>query len=495
MRKVLFACSEVFPLIKTGGLADVAGSLPPALCDLRQDVRIILPAFAQALKVIGKTRCMARLSMPQGEVRILMGTLPETRVKVWLVDYPPFFDRPGNPYTGPDSKPWHDNADRFALFCRVIVEIVMKRTRLKWQPDLVHCHDWQTGLVPALLSLEENPPPSIFTIHNLAYQGLFPYSTFLALGLAEALWSYHALEFHEKLSFIKGGLVFADHITTVSPTYAKEIQTAEFGYGLEGLLQYRAAQLSGILNGIDTVAWNPEDDIYIPQQYSVRMVEKKKVNKKALQQTFELPERTGVLLLGMVGRMVYQKGIDIVLQALHELVKIPVQLVVLGSGEPEYEQAFQLLAEQYPENISVYIGYDEELAHQVEAGVDVFLMPSRFEPCGLNQLYSLRYGTLPIVRQVGGLADTVIDADAENIREGVANGFAFSGEQQYDLLQTVQRALALYADKLLWKKLQLTAMWRDSSWDHSAQEYVKLYEQVLRESKTDSMSQAVAVKK
>jgi len=483
MRKVLFACSEVYPLIKTGGLADVAGSLPPALCELKHDVRIILPAYTEALEAIGKTRCMARLTLIQGEVRILMGTMPNSQVKVWLVDYPPFFDRPGNPYTGPDNKPWHDNADRFALFCRVIVEIVMKRSRLKWQPDIVHCHDWQTGLVPALLSLEENPPATVFTIHNLAYQGLFPYSTFLALGLSENLWSYDALEFHEKLSFIKGGLVFADQITAVSPTYAREIQAPEFGYGLEGLLQHRSDCLTGILNGIDVDAWNPESDIYIAKHYSVRQVEMKQGNKKALQQTFGLPERSDIPLLGLIGRLVYQKGIDIVLQAIHELMKIPVQLVILGTGELEYEQALQKFAGQYPETISVYSGYNEGLAHQIEAGADMFLMPSRFEPCGLNQLYSLRYGTLPIVRNVGGLADTVNDANEANLLSGKANGVVFSGDQGWDLAQAVQRALTLYDDKLTWKKLQITAMWRDSSWDHSAQEYIRLYDQVFNANK------------
>ncbi|NOY67153.1 MAG: glycogen synthase GlgA [Gammaproteobacteria bacterium] len=489
MRKILFASSEVFPLIKTGGLADVAGSLPPALCDLKQDVRLILPAFPDAIKAMAKTRCMARINMPQGEVKVLMGNLPGTQVKVWLVDYPPFFDRQGNPYTGPDNKPWHDNADRFALFCRIIVEIAMKRTSLKWRPDIVHCHDWQTGLVPALLSLEKNAPSTIFTIHNMAYQGLFPYSTFLALGLPQKLWSFKALEFHDQLSFIKGGLVFADQVTTVSPTYAKEIQTAEFAYGLEGLLQYRADNLSGILNGIDMDSWNPESDAYIAEQYSVRKVDAKKSNKKSLQDKFGLPEDPDIPLLGIVGRLVYQKGIDIVLQAIHELMKIPVQLIVLGSGEQEYEQALQKFFNQYPDNMGVYAGYNEELAHQIEAGVDIFLMPSRFEPCGLNQLYSLRYGTLPIVRPVGGLADTIVDATEQNLEAGTANGFVFTGDQGWDLVEAVQRALVLFSDKLRWKKLQLTAMWRDYSWDNSAQEYVRLYALTMKAHKTRKVRQ------
>jgi len=477
MRKVLFASSEVYPLIKTGGLADVAGSLPAALCALKQDVRIILPAYASVMDKIGRVRCMARIDMPQGEVRILMGDLPGVAVKVWLVDYPPFFDRPGNPYMGPGGSPWHDNADRFALFCKVIVEIAMKRTRLKWKPDIIHCNDWQTGLVPALLAFEEQPPPSIFTIHNLAYQGLYPYATFVALGLPEQLWSHEALEFHDQLSFIKGGLVFADKVTTVSPSYAREIQTQEFGYGLEGLLSHRADKLSGILNGIDMESWNPESDAHITASYSVRHINGKRLNKKALQRKFGLPE-SNILLIGSIGRLVHQKGIDIVLQALHSLMKMPIQMIFLGTGEYEYQQSLLYYAEEYPDKIAVNIGYDEEVAHQIEAGSDLFLMPSRFEPCGLNQLYSLRYGTLPVVREVGGLADTVIDASTEAMEAGTANGFSVKGELSLDLIETLNRALALYQDKLAWKKMQITAMWRDSSWDNSAREYKRLYDEI-----------------
>ncbi len=477
MRKVLFASSEVFPLVKTGGLADVAGSLPGAMCALRQDVRIILPAYTEVLENIGRTRCMARLDMPQGEVRILMGSLPGTSVKVWLVDYPPFFARTGNPYMGPDGNPWPDNAERFDLFCRVIVEIAMKRTQLKWKPDLIHCNDWQTGLVPALLSLEEQAPPTVFTIHNMAYQGLFSHSSFVALGLADDLWSHDALEFHDQLSFIKGGLVYADRITTVSPTYAREIQTAEFGYGLEGLLQHRSKYLSGILNGIDTDVWNTETDPHIIEPYSVRNVEYKQLNKKALQQSFDL-RKSDVPLAGFIGRLVYQKGIDIILQAIDALVQLPIQLVFLGTGEEEYEQSLLHFARKYPGRVAVNIGYSESLAHQIEAGADLFLMPSRFEPCGLNQMYSLHYGTLPVVRNVGGLADTVVNTNAETLESGQANGFVFSGERPDDLVQSLRYAVKLFDNDLVWKKLQITGMWRDFSWDHSAREYIKLYDQL-----------------
>ncbi|HEC29527.1 MAG TPA: glycogen synthase GlgA [Gammaproteobacteria bacterium] len=482
LQKVLFASSEVYPLIKTGGLADVAGSLPAALCSSEYDVRLVLPAYQSVMDEISKMRCMARLSMPQGEVRIMLADLPGSSVKIWLVNYPPFFDRPGNPYLGPDSLPWHDNADRFALFCKVIVEIAMKRTRLKWKPDIIHCNDWQTGLVPALLSLEEGAPPSIFTVHNMAYQGQFPYSTFVALGLPELFWSYNALEFHEQLSFIKGGLVYADKITTVSPGYAREIQTEEFGGGLEGLLQHRSGDVHGILNGINIDEWNPETDRYIKQNYSIRTIEKKKINKKALQKIVGLPQKPAIPLIGFIGRLVEQKGIDIILQAMHEIMKESVQMVFLGTGDPEFQQALKKFVTQYPDSIAANIGYDEQLAHQIEAGVDLFLMPSRFEPCGLNQLYSFRYGTLPLVRKVGGLADTVINAGSANILTGKANGFVFDGDEDWDLLQALKRAINMYQDKLTWKKLQLTGMWRDSSWDSSALEYQALYQQVLADS-------------
>ena len=271
--------------------------------------------------------------------------------------------------------------------------------------------------------------------------------------------------------------MYADRITTVSPTYAREIQTAEFGYGLEGLLSHRAEYLSGILNGIDMDIWNTETDPYITEPYSVRHVEYKQLNKKALQQKFDLP-KSNVPLAGFIGRLVYQKGIDIILQAIDELMKLPLQLVFLGSGEQDYQQALLDFAEQYPDRIGVNIGYDEALAHQIEAGADLFLMPSRFEPCGLNQMYSLHYGTLPVVRNVGGLADTVVNSSAANLASGEANGFVFSGEQPADLVQVMHHALQLFENNLAWKKLQITGMWRDFSWDHSAREYIQLYDQL-----------------
>ena len=476
--RILFAASEAHPLIKTGGLADVAGSLPRALTGLKQQVRLVLPAYGSLLARIDRPREVAAFTIGDHAVRLLATTLPGSRVTTWLVDCPELYDRPGNPYLGPDGQPWPDNALRFMRFAEAVVRIANDAAGLNWQPDLVHCHDWQTGMVPALLSRQPTRPATVFTIHNLAYQGLFPHETFQALGLPPEWWSHHALEFHGQLSFIKGGLVFADRLTTVSPTYAREIQTPAFGYGLDGLLRHRADVLGGILNGIDTREWNPGTDPRLVQTYNRRTLAKKAINKTALQAQMGLPERDDVLLLGMVSRLVEQKGVDILIEALDALITRPVQLVILGSGEARFEQALQAARLRHPARIAVRIGYDETLAHRIEAGADVFLMPSRFEPCGLNQMYSMRYGTPPLVRPVGGLADTVIDATAENLADRTATGFHCHGEHGSDLLATVERARELWRQPERWRRLQDAGMRRDFSWRHSAGEYLALYRQI-----------------
>lgn len=480
--RILFVVSEAHPLIKTGGLGDVAGSLPQALTKLGCDVRILLPAYPACVERAGTLKSVASLSIPGSvdQVTLLAGRLPGTRVKIWLVDYPPAFDRTGNPYLDPDGRPWDDNAERYALLARVATAIAQKRAKLAWQPDVVHCHDWQTGLVPALLAQEARRPASVFTIHNLAYQGLFPHSTFVHLGLPPSLWAFDALEFHGLLSFIKGGLVYADKLTTVSPTYADEIQTPAFGGGLDGLLRHRAADLVGILNGIDERTWNPAKDPHLVARYSPRRLSAKADNKQALQRTFGLPVSVDIPLVGMAGRLVEQKGIDQVLLALPALMQRPVQIVVLGSGEARYEQALQAFAAQHADKIRVRIGYDEALAHQIEGGADMFLMPSRFEPCGLNQLYSLRYGTVPIVRRVGGLADTVVDASASTLAAGSATGIAFDGDDAADLLTAMDRALTLYQAKAVWTQLVQNGMAQDFSWDASARRYLDLYTRIAR---------------
>jgi starch synthase len=398
-----------------------------------------------------------------------------------MVDAPSFFDRAGNPYLDQEGSPWQDNAVRFSLFARAVIAVSQDRSGLKWKPDILHCNDWQSALAPALLFRQSQRPVTVFTIHNLAYQGLFPYETFVALHLPASLWSYEALEFHRQLSFIKGGLAFSDYITTVSPNYAREIQTPAFGCGLEGLLSYRQARLTGILNGIDIQEWNPATDPNLARNYDLDHLQNKRFNKTTLQKKVKLPPNPEIPLIGLIGRLVHQKGIDLVLKALPELLKKPVQLVLLGSGDSRYEASLRVWSNLYPQQFSIRIGYDEELAHLIEAGADIFLMPSRFEPCGLNQMYSLRYGTLPVVRKTGGLADTVVDATAKNISDGTATGFTFLEPDSTAMLTALFRALSLYKNNTAWKTMQRRGMRQDLSWESSARKYLKLYQRLLQE--------------
>lgn len=482
MPKVLFAVSEAHPLIKTGGLADFAGSLPVALQELRHDVRLVLPAYRPVLAQARAWREVARLDLPgHATASILEGTLPGTRVTCWLVHAPEWFDRPGGPYADASGHDWPDNAGRFALFARAVAQLALDEAGLNWRAGIVHCNDWQTGLVPALLSCEAQYPATLFTIHNLAYQGLFPAEQFQTLKLPAALWTHHGLEFHGRLSFIKGGLMYAGRINTVSPAYAGEITTPALGYGLEGLLQHRATHLSGILNGVDYRVWDPARDPLIIRNYSPAELAHKAANKVWLQRHCALPAQERIPLIGMVGRLVEQKGIDLLLAALPQLMKLPLQLVLLGSGARHFEDALQDWARRYPEQLSVHIGYNEELAHRIEAGADMFLMPSRFEPCGLNQLYSLRYGTVPIVRRTGGLADTVVDAGADNLKRDRATGIVFSEESGAALLDAVHRALDLFSRGATWRALMLAGMRQDYSWQASARRYSALYQQAMAE--------------
>jgi starch synthase len=480
--RVLFCASEVYPLIKTGGLADVAGSLPHALSKTGHDVRVVLPAYHDVMsKLKHPPKVLVETRIDQYVVRISQTTLPGTRVTVWLIDCPELFDRPGNPYHDDSGQPWPDNAQRFALFCRIIVSIAMNQCGLQWQPHVVHCNDWQTGLVPALLSTDSKRPATVFTIHNLAYQGVFDRSTFETLKLPEWLWHYERLEYHDQFSFIKGGLVFADHVNTVSPNYAREIQTPAFGHGMEGLLQHRAERLSGIINGIDTTTWNPGTDELLAQKFNRQHLKDKQVNKAALQAHYHLPQNNAVMLLALVSRLAEQKGIDLLIAILPELLKRPVQLVILGSGNKNYEQLLQSLAHKWPEHIGVALGYDESLAHLIEGGADVFLMPSRFEPCGLNQMYSQHYGTLPIVSPVGGLLDTVVDTNDTTRAAHTATGFVMPSVDEDGLLATIERAIALYQDQIAWQDVMKSAMQQDFSWVKSADAYSRLYALAIRD--------------
>ena len=475
MKKILFVTSEAYPLIKTGGLADVSGSLPKALAELDVDVRIIMPKY-QAIKTTEKIYYKSTVEVDHTDANILETRLPGTQVPVWLVDCPEFFDFPGNPYVDEQGNAWPNSAERFALFCRIAVEVAMNRGYLNWTPDIIHCNDWQSGLVPALLSLEASRPATVFTIHNMAYQGIFPKATKSSLNLPKALWNPDGIEFNGMLSFIKGGLAYSDHITTVSPTYAREIQTADFGYGLEGLLSYRKESLTGIINGIDAEQWNPETDPYINEHFGLSTLTQKQLSKTALQNKYFLPLNTNIPVIALISRLVEQKGIDLVLECLPELLTLPLQFVLLGGGDTSFEQQLYNFANAYPDKMAVTIGYDEGLAHLIEAGADIFLMPSRFEPCGLNQIYSQRYGTAPIVRKTGGLADTVVDTLPETLRNNTATGFVFNEATPGSLMEAIKRALIVYSQPASWKQLQTAGMQKDYSWKKSAKEYMALYD-------------------
>ena len=480
--KILFASSEAQPLIKTGGLADVAGALPLALGHFGQDVRLVLPAYPQAVERAIPLQPVAELYLPGSPepVRLLEGRLGG-EIPLYLVDAPELFERPGNPYVSADGHDWPDNPERFALFCRAVTAIALNHAGLDWHPDLVHCNDWQTGLVPALLAGEDNRPATLFTIHNLAYQGVFDRAAFDRLHLNPALWSPQGLEFHGHFSFIKGGLAFADWITTVSPTYAREILTPAFGYGLEGLLRHREERLEGVLNGIDYRQWDPASDPAIPHHYDADHFALKAGNKRALQREMGLPEEEDALLFGHIGRLVEQKGVDMILDVLPGLMRRPgTQLVLLGSGSAELERALQEAGRRFPDRVATYIGYDEPLAHRVEAGCDCFLMPSRFEPCGLNQLYSLRYGSVPLVHRTGGLADTVVDATPRNLLDGRATGFVFDQPDSAALWRAMERAMEFWGrPEGAWERLAVNGMRQDFSWDASARRYLEIYRRAI----------------
>lgn len=475
---VLFATSEAYPLIKTGGLADVSGALPIALQQMGVDVRVVLPRYGDLLlREDQVTEHIARLEVVGQPVDVLQTQLPDSDVPVYLIDHPAFSARRGNPYMGPDGNPWHDNPDRFALFARAAVMLATGAVEQIPAFDLVHANDWQTGLIPALLS-SASTPKTVFTLHNLAYQGVFDRATFERLGLPWSLWRADGLEFWGNLSFIKGGIVFSDRITTVSPTYAKEIQTAEFGYGLDGLLRHRSDRLVGILNGIGN-DWAPEHDPALNTNYDQDSLEKKQANKQALQRELGLPEDPDIPLIVHVGRLVDQKGIDLLTQALGKLNQRQVQFGILGSGEARFEQSLRALAEQDPDRIAVRIGYDEGLAHRFEGGGDAFLMPSRFEPCGLNQLYSLRYGTVPIVHGVGGLNDTVVSIQPDGSDDGNATGIVMHYLDVNAILWAIDTFAELYQDKSALRAVRRRGMSECYDWAASARAYLDLYRNAL----------------
>jgi len=478
--KVLFATSEIYPLVKTGGLADVSASLPEALRTLGADVRVLLPGYPLVMKGLPTKWVAATGVFEFGEVRILSSVLP-SGVPALVVDYPPLFQRDGGPYLDRHGHDWHDNAFRFGLLSRVAAILAGGQSPLDWRPDVLHCNDWQAGLAPAYLHYQPAPhAATVMTLHNLAYQGVFPLGTALKLGLPPESMGMEGVEYYGEMSFLKAGLHYSDAITTVSPTYAREIQTDALGFGLQGLLQQRQERLSGILNGIDVHAWNPEADPHLAAPFGVKNLKAKAENKRALQETLGLKVNAKIPLLAVVSRLTHQKGQDLILEAAEALLKTPVQLALLGGGDKHLEQAFLGLEEAHPGQVAVHIGYNEGLAHLTEAGADLFLMPSRFEPCGLNQMYSMHYGTPPVVYATGGLADTVVDCTPETLADGTATGFVFDTLTAGGLTEAVQRALELFKDKKAWQQLQLNGMKADFSWERSAAAYLDLYRKLIR---------------
>ena len=481
---VLFAASEAYPFIKTGGLGDVIHSLPIALNKLGDNVRLALPAYRDVLASVDSLKNLGTIDVPgarnRHKVRIIQAHEDILGDYLYLIDVPDLFDRPGNPYVHSDGHAWPDNAERYTVFSRAVTLLARWVPGSNWRPDVVHCHDWQTGLVPAFLSMVHNSPATIFTIHNLAYDGHFSLADFNDLNLPPAWWSPDYVEFFGGFSMLKAGMLFSDHVTTVSPTYAREICTPEFGNRFEGVLSHLGDKLTGILNGIDLEIWNPQKDKYIKQHYTFddSFDAGKAANKKDLLEFTGLPAGDEPLL-GFVGRLVEQKGIDLITAMLPLLFEhTDANMVILGSGHMAYETELTELAAKYPRRLHVHIGYSEELAHRIEAGADMFIMPSRFEPCGLNQMYSLRYGTPPIVNNTGGLADTVVDVSLRSLKDGTATGFLIREADAESLFTMVCSALDLYRNTKLWHQVCITAMQQELGWEHSAMAYQNLYKAV-----------------
>jgi starch synthase len=475
---VLFASSEAAPWVKTGGLGDIAGALPGALKDLGVDVRLLLPGYPPVLAAATRrVRLLADVpgAWPFPPFR-LVGFNGRRGVPVIAIDCPLLYGRPGGPYQDANHHDWGDNALRFGLLSHVAALLAGPATPLAWRPRVLHCHDWQTGLAPAYLRLAgATGVATLVTIHNLAFQGLFGAEMVGALGLPPSIFHMHGVEFYGHFSFLKAGLYYADAITTVSPTYAREIQAEPLGFGMQGLLATRRDVLHGILNGIDTEAWNPADDPHLACNYDAATLDAKAENRRALQRRLGLAEDDSAPLLGNIGRLTYQKGTDLLLEVGPRLVEAGAQLALLGTGDPPLEVAIRWLASTYPGRVAAFVGFDESLAHLVEAGLDVFLMPSRFEPCGMNQMYSQRYGTPPVAHATGGLVDSIVDATPATLADGTATGFLFRYAGAVELLDTVDRALALRADPAKWRALQLAGMRRDFSWRAAANEYLALY--------------------
>ncbi len=481
--KILFVTSEIYPLVKTGGLADISGALPLVLKKIGLDVRVLVPGYPPIIDQLTDARPVADVSALSGEsggARVLAAKMPGSDLDMLVLDCPTLFARPGGPYLSPQGRDWQDNVLRFGLLCRVGALLSSAASPLDWKPDVTHCNDWQSALIPALLHYDRKPHArTVVSIHNLMFQGNFGQEWVTHLGLPAESYDMEGVEFFGQFSFLKAGLYFADQITTVSRTYAQEIQTPEFGYGMDGLLRYRREVLHGIVNGIGS-DWHPAHDSYLSEHFDRDSLEKKAVQKRELQLELELERRPDAPLLCMVSRLTYQKGIDLMLDCMPDLLQKGVQFAILGTGEKRYETRLAELAELHPGQISATIGYDEWLSHCIIAGGDIFLMPSRFEPCGLAQMYAMAYGTIPVARRTGGLADTIVDSDEAALHDGLATGFLFDGQSSSALMNAIRRALKLFRDRDAWQAVQRTGMARDFGWQQAAKSYAEVYRAALQ---------------
>jgi starch synthase len=476
---VLSVASEIYPIIKTGGLADVVGALPMALRAEAIETRTLVPGYPAVTGALEAVQEV--LDLPNfhgGPARILSGSC--AGVDLFVLDSAHLFARPGNPYVSPDGVDWPDNAIRFAALGRAAADIGQGSIPA-FVPDIVHAHDWQAGLTHAYLHYSDRPRPgTVMTVHNLAYQGKFPRELLSDIGLPPDSFNIDGVEYYGSIGFLKAGLRFADRITTVSPTYALEIQQPQEGMGLDGLLRSRSDLLSGILNGIDTSVWNPATDPHLASCFDANQLANRAPNKAALQRRLGLRVAPEAFLLGVISRMSWQKGLDLLLEALPAMLGAPIQIAVLGNGEPDLQDRYRAAAEAHPDQIGVSVSYDEGLAHLIQAGVDALVVPSRFEPCGLTQLCALRYGAVPIVSRVGGLADTVVDADEPRISSGAATGIKFGPVTTENLTEALSRAHALFRKGSVWTQLQQNGMAVDVSWRNRASRYADLYRQILK---------------
>ncbi|MFC1514055.1 glycogen synthase GlgA [candidate division KSB1 bacterium] len=487
--KILFVSSEVAPFAKTGGLADVSSALPKALKELGHEVRIILPKY----KGINERKYVLREVIRLKDIPITVGeevhninvksafTPDQDKIQTYFIDYRPYFNREGLYIDKKTKKEYPDNDERFILFGKAVLETLKL---LFWQPDVIHCNDWQTGLIPfftrTIYKDDEffKKTAVLFTIHNVGYQGNFPIESLEKTNTpSEFTKQGSSVEYYEKFSFMKSGINFADFVNTVSERYASEVQESEeFGFGFQGIFKENKKKFIGILNGVDYSVWSPETDKLIPVNYTYGEIAKKLDNKKALLETFGMPFKESIPVIGIVSRLADQKGFDLLESAIDDIIKMKVQLVVLGTGDKKYHTMMETLSKKHPKNIGTMLTFDEKIAHLIEAGSDMFFMPSRYEPCGLNQMFSLKYGTVPIVRSVGGLADTIQEFDP---KKNTGNGFCFKEYDAKKMLETIKRAVKLFEDAKTWKKIIKNGMKQDFSWTASAKKYTKLYDRIL----------------